>query len=231
VGSWRLPAVELTYFDPAANRYRTASAEPGELVAGPLGSDPASGASLRKNGTLRPIRSAALPRPTIHGWRALGQNLLPWAFGIPWVLALVILFARRSDRRAPFPGSIFRLMPGTGPAASSPAGRALRRFRGDLVRALSEDRPRRAAAALERAWRHLLSDALGVPESTPVSSWPDALRETRKDEAVPGRSAERLAELLEDFHFLRYAPELSDVDSLAGELVARSERLGRELLR
>lgn len=220
VGTWPLPPVEIAYFDPESGRYRTARAELPDLVTRPAGSSGEStdlaSATGAGEGTLHPIRSAALPVPGSTRWR----SLLPWAFGVPWLLALALLLARRS-------GVARALGRAIGRTPRGPGGHALRRLHEHLESALEEERPRRAAAAFERGWRHFLTDALGVPETTPVSAWPDVLR---RSGTAPG-SAERLAELLEELHYLRFAPELSDVESLAGELAERSERLARELLR
>lgn len=220
VGTWPVPPVEIAYFDPESARYRTARAELPDLVARPAqssGDSPGlASATGAGDGALHPIRSAALPVPGSTRWR----SLLPWAFGVPWLLALTLLLARRS-------GAVRALGLALGRTPRGPGGHALRRLHEDLEGALEEERPRRAAAAFERGWRRFLKDALGVSETTPVSAWPDALRRRR---ANP-RGAERLTELLEELHYLRFAPELSDVESLAGELAERSERLAHELLR
>lgn len=220
-GTWPLPPVEIAYFDPESARYRTVRAELPDLVARPAGSSGEStglaSETATEDGTLHPIRSAALPVPGSTRWR----SLLPWAFGVPWVLALALLLARRSGA-----ARVLGLV-GVGRRRHGRGGDALRRLHEDLAGALEEERPRRAAAAFERGWRHFLTEALGVPETTPTSAWPDALRRLGAD---PG-AAERLAELLEELHYLRFAPELSDVQSLAGELAGRSERLAHELVR
>ena len=47
---------------------------------------------------------------------------------------------------------------------------------------------------------------------------------------MPETTCRRLAALLEDLHFLRYAPELSDAGSVAAELATRFEDLAEELV-
>jgi len=211
VGSWQLPPVEIAYFDPATEHYGIASSAIPALAAHPESASTHPKSASTAGAELRPIRSAALPGPAPRQW----SRLLPWAFGVPWLLALGLLVAREAGVRwpsRPSPGNIRQL---------------LRRFREELDGALAEDRPRRAAGGIERAWRHLLVETLGLPESEAVSAWVAAL-EAR---GVPPEPRQRLAALLEDLHFLRYAPELSDTVSLAGELADRSERLARELVR
>lgn len=207
-GSWDLPPVEVVYFDPSAGRYRIAASGTTRLEAVAHGEHSADDAARAPHS----IRSAALPGPARHRW----ERLLPWAFGIPWVLALALLAARhRGVVVIPWGGS-----------ASSPAARNLERFHRDLDVALQEDRPRRAARGIERAWRRLLAEAHEVPEAGPASGWPEELERR----GVGRDLCRRLASLLEDLHFLRYAPELSDAAALAGELTARSGRLGRKIV-
>jgi hypothetical protein len=200
-GSFPLPAVELAYFDPDAAEYRVARAAVPDLVA-----HSASAADSAGPGPPRPIRSAALPAPPNPLWR----TALPWAFALPWVAALVLVLVRRRPSG--------RL--GSGGFGGLPA------FRERLRAALSEERPRRAAAGIERAWRGLLSEALGVPVGMPAASWPDKLLER----GLPRDDCRTLRGLLDDLHYLRFAPELSAITALAGELVSRSEHLARDLL-
>lgn len=211
VGSWQLPPVEVAYFDPATQRYRTASSAIPELVAQPEVEAGRPSVPPTLGAELRPIRSAALPGPALHRW----SRLLPWAFGVPWILALGLLVARETGVRWPS-----RRPPGD-------PRQLIRRFREELDAVLAEDRPRRAAGGLERAWRHLLVERFGLTENEAVSAWVPALEER----GVAEEPRRQLAALLEDLHFLRYAPELSDTVSLAGELTDRSERLARELVR
>lgn len=196
-GSWALPALEIPYFDPEAGRYRTARARLPELVA-----QAATETTAAAGDPPRPIRSAALPAPRPPAWR----TVLPWAFAVPWVAALVLVLARRRS------------------GGGSGSVEILRRR---LEDALREDRPRRAAAAIERAWREHLAEALGVPDRIPAASWPDRLRAR----GASREACHELREILDDLHYLRFAPELSATSALAGDLVARSERLARELVR
>lgn len=196
-GTWTLPAVEMPYFDPGSGEYRTATAHLPELVARPRTETAGSGGAPP-----RPIRSAALPAPPSPAWRVV----LPWAFAAPWIAALVLVLARRR---------------------SGGAAGGIEALRRSLGAALREERPRRAAAGLERAWREFLAEALGVPEAVPAARWPDKLRER----GVSREACRDLRELLDDLHYLRFAPELSATSALAGDLATRSERLARELAR
>ena len=216
IGSWELPPVEVAYFDPEAARYRVASASlpglvahaPGQRLAGHDGDD-----------ALHSIRSAALPGPAPRRW----TSLLPWAFGIPWVLALAVLASRRPGGPIRLPRSL-RLRRLLGP--SNDPRRALERLRDGVERAAGEDRPRRSAIGFERAWRGFFGETFAIPETVPVSGWSDALA----DRGIPPEGRRRLAELLEDLHYLRYAPELSDIRSVALGLAGRSTDLAAELL-
>lgn len=209
-GVWRLPALELPYFDPHSGEYRFARAPVPDLVAHrPDAGSPGPGTA----GPPHTIRSAALPAPGGRpdgGWARL-EDVLPWAFALPWLAALAVILTRR--RRD------------TGRGRIAGANGALPAFYRTLETALREERPRRAAAAVERAWRGLLAEARGIPEVVPASRWPDELllRGARRE------ACRELRELLDDLHYLRFAPELSATASLAGELVRRSERLARNL--
>ena len=204
-GSWRLPAVELPWFDPASGEYRLASAAVPDLVArGPAAAE--AGAS-----------AAALPDPApshdpLEAWGLRGgwRTVLGWALALPTLAALVLALSRqRGGRRTP-PG----------------AGADLRDLRRRLDGALREERPRRAAGAVERAWRHFLTTARGLPEGVPPAAWPDELlaRGARRE------ACRELRRLLEDLHYLRFAPELSATAALAADLVRRSERVARDLV-
>ncbi len=205
-GSWRLPAVEVAYFDPEAGRYRTARAPLPELVAGPAAV--AARGAERSGSGLHAIRNAALPPRPAPRWRLV----LPWAFAVPWLMAFALLLGRRREANGDRSG---------GSRAESAE------FLAALGEARTEERPRRAAAAIERAWRGLLRDAWGLDDAGAPARWPAALAAR----GVPADACGELAGLLEDLHYLRYAPELSATSDLAGELVARSERLERALTR
>ncbi len=226
VGTWTLPPVEITYFDPATARYSVASSSVPPLVAHEpgqrLAATAAAAGGAADDDSLHSIRSAALPGPTPRRW----SRLLPWAFGIPWVLALALLAARRPGgptplSRLPVVRRLRRLL---GP--SNGHRQALARLRDAMDRAAAEDRPRRAAIGLERAWRDFLEEIAGVPEGVPVSGWCDALA----DRGVPPETCDRVAALLDDLHYLRFAPELSDIRSMTLDLAGRSDELAGELL-
>ncbi len=207
-GLWRLPALEVPYFDPGAGEYRLARAPVPDLVA-----RLASGESTGAGAAAPPhtIRSAALPAAgggSRSGWSRL-RAALPWAFALPWVAALALILTRRGRQ-----------------GRAGATGGGVRDLRRGLEAALREERPRRAAAGIERAWRGFLADSRGVPEAVPPASWPDELlaRGARPE------ACRELRRLLEELHYLRFAPELSATASLAGELVRRSQRVARDLV-
>lgn len=208
-GVWRLPALEVPYFDPAAGEYRLARAPVPDLVAHP----PDGRAGSTGAGTPpHTIRSAALPAAgggSGSGWRRL-RAALPWAFALPWLAALAVILTRRGRHSG---------------AATAPGG-GVRELRRRLDTALREERPRRAAAAIERAWRDFLAGSRGVPEAVPAASWPDELLAR----GARAEACRELRKLLDDLHYLRFAPELAATASLAGELIRRSERVSKDLV-
>ncbi|MBZ0103206.1 MAG: hypothetical protein K8I65_13670, partial [Thermoanaerobaculia bacterium] len=87
--------------------------------------------------------------------------------------------------------------------------------------------PRQAAADLEAAWRAFAARQWDIPPGLPAERWGEPLAA-----AGLGATAVRaLREHFEDLHFLRWAPELSDVETLREEAVDRSAQLLRELTR
>jgi hypothetical protein len=105
-----------------------------------------------------------------------------------------------------------------------------RRLRRELAAALAAARaapPRQAAADLEAAWRAFAARQWDIPPGLPAERWGEPL-------AAAGLGATAVRELrehFEDLHFLRWAPELSDVETLREEAVDRSAQLLRELTR
>lgn len=209
-GSWELPAVEVPYFDPEAERYRVASATVPALRVRPAAVTEA--AALAETGG-RTLPGGADEASGGDGW--LGRWASRWHMP-PWLLAagllappvalLVLLVRRRSG---------------------SPATGECHLCREKLAAALSEDRPRRAAAEIERAWRELLAERYGLPETVPPARWSDELLARGTDRAA----CRELRTLVDDLHYLRFAPELSETRSLTAELIDRSERLARDLVR
>jgi len=225
-GTWRLPPVEMAYFDPAAGEYRIAATRPVVLRA----TRGAVAASAGYGPALHPIRNAALPleEGPRGRLRRLADRTLPWLFAAPWaaLLAVALLRRRSADagggpaRRADGPGQ-------TAGAARAPGGReALRRFDDRLAAVAGNERPRQAAREIEDAWRELLSAVAGVGAETPASRWPEHAAAA----GAGPRDAAELGELVEDVHYLRYAPQLSTIAALRGDLVDRSRRLARRLV-
>lgn len=206
-GSWELPAVEVPYFDPETERYRVARTALPALRVRPA----ATGRTAEAAATGARATATGPADGSWSGW--LGRWASRWHLP-PWLLAagmlappvalLVLLVRRRSG---------------------SPTAGESELSRERLDAALREERPRRAAAEVEAAWRAMLAGHWGVPEAVPPDRWPDETLARGAD-----RSACReLRALVDDLHYLRFAPELSETRSLTAELVERSERLARHL--
>lgn len=197
-GLWRLPPVELGYFDPEAGEYRVASSRPLLLRAWAGDAASADGSGLEPH----PVRSAALP-PAVGPAR--WRRALPWLFALPWALVLATVVLRhRGARRHP---------------------EEWRRFHHALEAARDEDRPRRAATALEAAWRGYLATRWRVPPELPAASWPEHLAAGGTDPVA----TDALGTLVHDLQDLRQAPQLSAVSALAAELIERSRATARAL--
>jgi hypothetical protein len=91
--------------------------------------------------------------------------------------------------------------------------------------ARSEASPRDAAVRLEGAWREFVRERWGISPGVPVAHWPERVVAGGGTEA----DARALVDLFDELHGLRYAPELSDVETLRAEAVERSRLLAREL--
>jgi hypothetical protein len=205
-GEYTLELPGIPYFDPASGRYRVAAATPVSLTVLPR---PAAAASAE--GEPHGIRDG-VPAPA-GGRAGRWASLLPWLFALPWGLALVVTLARRRAE----------------PAGAVPPQRrelsAERKLAERLSEVETEERPRQMAARLEEGWREFLAERWGVPPETPSSRWADLL-------ALRKATAEAVAEtarLVEDLHYLRYAPQLSATGTLRGEVLARCRRLLRRL--
>ncbi len=211
-GSWQLPPIEIPYFDPAEERYRIARATPPALLVR------GSRSLAQRDGQvveLHPIRTAALPAPGAGGV----FDPRPWLFGLPWVLAAMVLAARRRGRK-------LRGFPRLGAGSFGFGGGPRRRRLLDRLNAAAGERqPRQAAAEIEEAWRQFLHDRWQLPPGSPSPRWGTLLaaRGARR------QAADELVKLADDLHYLRYAPKLSSTDELQRELVERSRKLARAL--
>lgn len=202
-GDYRLPPIEIPYFDPRGGRYRTAATE--ELTLEVHGSTRVAH-EAGQTVELHPIRTAALP--AVAGSGVDGARALPWLFAVPWLLGAAVLLVRwRSG------------------AGGGDDGHARAQLVQRLRAAASEERPRQAAAEIEEAWRHYLEARWRIPPGTASPQWGRRLEEA----GAPERAAEELVRLADDIHYLRYAPKLSSTDELQRELIARSRKLVRML--
>ncbi len=206
-GVYSVAPPEVTYFDPASASFRRAEAKPLTLEA--RNPEPPSAAMARSGGpALREGSGFTLPgAPTAKSRPALlaGRRPLVWLGSIAAFLGLGSFFLWRM--RSPLPED-----------------EALRQFEEELAAARSEERPRRAAAAIESAWSHLLC-ARGLAE-TPTRASLEA-----SAERLPTDLVASLSRVADDLHFLRSAPQLSNAEALRDEILGRSLRLAEELSR
>ena len=103
------------------------------------------------------------------------------------------------------------------PAADGTAARFAERLAG----ARNEERARPAAVEIEGAWRELLAERWGIAAETPAVRWPERLLAAGADPAA----TTALAALVEDCHYLRYAPQLSATADLRAGLIDASASL------
>ncbi len=200
-GRYTLDTPEITYFDPAAGRYRVAATPDLPLAALPRPQAAKTGNGEQPHG----IRNAASSRAGFAG--AAWPRMLPWLFLLPWGLAVAVTLVRRRSQV-----ETAAMQHGAG-------------FEEKLREAEAEERPRHAALRIEEAWRQALAERWGVPVDTPPGRWRAALA-ARK---IPPEALEDLERLLEDLQYLRHAPQLSAAGALRAEVLDRSRRLLRRM--
>jgi hypothetical protein len=110
------------------------------------------------------------------------------------------------------------------PASGNPPA-GLAGLEAKLKEAAREDRPRHAAALVEDGWRGLLAARWGVPATTPPPRWGAALAA----HGMPADLADEMLHLIEELHYLRYAPQLSTTSAVRDEVLSRSRRLLRRM--
>ncbi|HEV8630198.1 MAG TPA: BatD family protein [Thermoanaerobaculia bacterium] len=104
-------------------------------------------------------------------------------------------------------------------------GKARKQLLAQVTAALGQTQPRHAAGAAEAAWRSFLGARFHLPTETPPTQWPTLLARRGLGPALAGE----VVRLVDDLHYLRYAPQLASTESLQRELLERSRRLARRL--
>jgi hypothetical protein len=102
---------------------------------------------------------------------------------------------------------------------------ARRQLLAQVTAALGDPHPRQAAGAAEEAWRSFLGSRYDLPAEAPPTHWAGLLAKRGLGPSLAGE----LVRLVDDLHYLRYAPRLASTDSLQQELIERSRRLVRRL--
>jgi hypothetical protein len=197
-----IPPIELPYFDPRQSRYQVASSEPVRLEVVP---SVRTAGRVASDDRLHPIRNAALP---------VAGAMPAWIGRLPaWMMSAALLglvatwVVRRSDRFGP------------------QHRQALHAFEDRLHDLGRTGAHGRIAAELETAWREFLRDRWDVSPGTATGRWHDELRGRGASDAA----GSELARLVEDLHYLRYAPQLSSNEALEAELVQRSRQILKSL--
>lgn len=213
-GDFEVPTVSFVYFDPAKGSYETLASPTSPLLVKPDSTAallPATAASSESPPSAAESQAVASD-VTEAGSEVLGAaglrppterniTLLVVVATLGLVGVLAIWFQRRGQ-----PG-------------------AKRQLLQRLKRACTDSSPRAAAAAAEDAWRDFLRDRFEVPVSQPCSQWPRSL----SDAGVQPTLAEDLVQLMDDLHYLRYAPQLATCDTVQEEFWQRSRQLIRRL--
>jgi hypothetical protein len=211
-GTFELPAVRFTYFDPAEERYETLQKElPDVRVKGVPASAEADSART------------ALPAHDIAGLMAepsaqvqasskpLYRN--PWAYaalGLPLLALLGVLgYRRRRERLASNPAHARR-------REARPAAR--QRLK-EARRLVDDSDQRRFFAALQRALLGYVGRRLNLPKRGLTR---DQLDDHLSDAGVPGRQREKVRRLLAQTDQSRFAP--ADADRTAREAALKRTR-------
>ena len=189
----------------------------------------------------------------LGGWAGLLAWLSPrrgWTGLLPWLLlsggiVLAAVLARRRGLPRPA-GPAFAAASAASTGSSANAGRAAsagssasragaagrdvpppqpREVEQKLREAAREDRPRHAAALVEEGWRGYLAGRWGLPATTPLARWGAVLAA----QGVTADVADEVTRLVEELHYLRYAPQLSATGAIRDQLLSRSRQLLRRL--
>lgn len=237
-GLYSLRPQPITYFDPVHHEYLLAESPRLALTALP----PPPGAPARRTAPPAGAMPAAAHRPPLLAgwWNALRRSpFWPGILGLPALLVglgLGRLLRGRRDRamsQGPGPAAGARATGeprsagvGVGMSAAAPGGRAsTAELEAKLKEAAREDRPRHAASLVEDGWRALLASRWGVPTTTPPPRWGAALAAS----GAPPELADEMLQLIEELHYLRYAPQLSTTAAVRDEVLSRSRQLLRRL--
>ena len=99
------------------------------------------------------------------------------------------------------------------------------RLKRRLRQAAAREKPREVAAEMEEAWKTFLQQRWDISPGSLSNQWSELLIAQGADLEAAGE----LVRLADDLHYLRYAPQLSSIDTLTGKLLARSRKLLRSL--
>jgi hypothetical protein len=254
-GLYSVKPQSVAYFDPAHRAYRLAEspalaltalpAPPAPPAAGAAGAagaaaggtlHAAGGAGRRGRGPLAWLSQLAWLSPR-RGW----PGLLPWIALLGGAVTAVAVIAFIMVRRHGHPQSARRTAPASaglnaagaagavgaagaanGPEAPPPKPREVEQ---KLREAAREERPRHAAALVEEGWRGYLAGRWGLPSTTPPARWGAVLAA----QGVGSDIADEVTRLVEELHYLRYAPQLSTTGAVRDQLLSRSRQLLRRL--
>jgi hypothetical protein len=200
-GVWEIPIAEYAFFDPQQAAHKTTRPETKVLIARAASLDQTATSALEAD----PVGSEPLPITDQIDEEVTPTSLQPWllaASGLLFVGLMIPVARRFAERRA-----------------------ATRHLRRSLKQAETIGKPRPAAQAIEEAWRQFLFERWEVPKSLAPGEWPQKLVE----HDVNASTVDDFSALVDDLHYLRYAPELSAYESLRKDLVERSVRLAHLL--
>lgn len=211
-GNFHLPAVTLSYFDPASKSYREAPTRPLEMnVSGEASTAAASPASPAPGASI-----AATPRPSEEAGEETPEAAAPQTESLRPLFISSVLGAGILGA-----GALLWRRRQRGSASSRLLAHHLRGLR----HVDNGAAPRETAAAIEEALRRHLEAQYSIAPGTPVSQWQPRLVAAGVSADVAGE----LSELTKELHYLRYAPELAAADELRAEALTRAERLARAL--
>lgn len=203
-GAWDIPPQKFPYFDPEAGEFRMASTQPLSFRS----QDAADAATTSTSQPSEPDRNTPTSAEDLSAaWYEFSAiRWLPWL--TPLAIAALFLGASKFVRRR---GSGHR------------SERAL--LKRSLRKAAAAERPRQVAAEMEEAWKIFLQRRWDISPGSPTNEWSALLAAQGADVEAAGE----LVRLADDLHYLRYAPQLSSIDTLTGKLLVRSRKLLRSL--
>ena len=214
-GTFEIPPIRFSYFDPEAERYKTLTADVGPLRVTGTAAPPPASASTHSG---LPVDDIAGPMTEARNWHRIGRTPLhrsPWTYAALAMPLLLVAGLYSYQRRAD------RLATDVAYARRRRAHPAARRHLEKARQLMESDEQRAFYAELQRAVMGFIGNRLNLAERGLTRR---DLDEHLQAAGVPGRTRTALDRLLASSDRARFAPGRSDRTAMEAAL-HRAEKL------